>query len=298
MTALGDLDLNLLVALHALLEERHVTRAARRLGLSQPATSACLARLRRHFDDPLLTRVGGGYELTPLASSLVAPTAAAVGAVRRVFSGQPDFDPARTDREFTLVLSDYALAVVGGELVRAARDRAPGARFRFTQVAPAVLDDVGGTLRRVDGLLMPRGLVRGHHPSVDLFEDRWVLIAAEGGAATRQPVTTELLASLPWVVAYRGANQHPLPPGVEPEVAVENFQSLPLLVAGTDRVAMIQRRLARLLRGVADLRVLDHPWPAPPFVQSFWFHPRHVDDAGHRWLRGLLTEVGRGLPER
>ena len=92
---LGSLDLNLLVSLDALLQQRSVTRAAEQLGLSQPALSASLARLRRHFDDPLLARVGNDYRLTPLAVQLKERTRVALNSAERVFAAQAEFDPAR-----------------------------------------------------------------------------------------------------------------------------------------------------------------------------------------------------------
>src|SRR5687768_1422083 len=103
---LASLDLNLVVALRALLEERNVTKAGRRVGLSQPAMSAALARLRRHFDDDLLSRAGGHYELTALGLALLDRTAAACDLLERVFTSQADFDPAREEHEFTLIASD------------------------------------------------------------------------------------------------------------------------------------------------------------------------------------------------
>src|SRR5689334_2449623 len=115
---LNNLDLNLLLTLDALLAERSVTRAAERLGVTQPAVSAALARLRRHFGDLLLNRIGNRYELTPLAVQIRGDTTLALATVRRVFEATPDFDPAVAEREFTLVLSDYAVAVMGEELSR------------------------------------------------------------------------------------------------------------------------------------------------------------------------------------
>ncbi|CAM5602415.1 HTH-type transcriptional regulator YidZ [Streptomyces fumanus] len=115
---LARLDLNLVVALRALLEERNVTRAGQRVGLSQPAMSAALARLRRHFDDDLLARVGGRYELTALGQVLLDRTSTAYDLLERLFASQADFDPARESREFKLLASDYAVAVFGAELAR------------------------------------------------------------------------------------------------------------------------------------------------------------------------------------
>src|SRR5262249_1597438 len=130
---LNSLDLNLVLALRALLEERNVTRAGQRIGLSQPAMSAALARLRRHFADELLARTDGQYELTARGRALLDRTAAACDLLERVFSSQPDFDPARADRDFTIFASDYAVTVFGAELARTVQAEAPGIRLRFRQ---------------------------------------------------------------------------------------------------------------------------------------------------------------------
>src|SRR6476469_443535 len=107
LRALSRVDLNLLIALDTLLRERSVTQAAAQLGLSQPALSASLARLRRYFDDELLTRVGNKYELTPLATVLLDRTGAALAATAEVFAAPVHFDPATSEREFELYVSDY-----------------------------------------------------------------------------------------------------------------------------------------------------------------------------------------------
>src|SRR6188768_1172580 len=102
---LGNLNLNLLTVLDAVLRERSVTGAAARLGLSQPAVSASLARLRRHFDDPLLVRNGNAYDLTPLGEQLVEPVAAALAQIERVFETSRAFQPADSDRVFSVLAS-------------------------------------------------------------------------------------------------------------------------------------------------------------------------------------------------
>jgi len=163
---LANLDLNLLVALRALLEERSVTAAGRRIGLSQPAMSAALARLRRHFGDELLSRSGNSYELTALGSALLDRTAVAYDLLERVFTSQADFDPAADRREFTVLASDYAVAVIGVELARVIDEQAPAVRLTFRKL-PSVTEDIGATLSTVDGLLMPHGIISGL-PTVEL----------------------------------------------------------------------------------------------------------------------------------
>ncbi|CAM5591605.1 HTH-type transcriptional regulator YidZ [Streptomyces alboniger] len=145
---LASLDLNLVVALRALLEERNVTNAGRRIGLSQPAMSAALARLRRHFGDDLLSRVGGHYELTALGLALLARTATACDLLERVFTSQAVFDPAREEHEFTLIASDYAVAVFGAELARTAQSRAALSGTDQVQVVRPVCRTGGADLMR------------------------------------------------------------------------------------------------------------------------------------------------------
>ena len=127
--ALGGIDLNLLVVLQALLEEGNVTRAGVRLGMPQPAVSNALARLRRHYRDELLLRAGNGYDLTPLARSLLPAVQESTRLIGRTFGpGQPGQPPVG-DRVFTICLSDYSMTVLGEPLVRRVHDLAPDARI-------------------------------------------------------------------------------------------------------------------------------------------------------------------------
>ncbi|MEJ1109548.1 MULTISPECIES: LysR family transcriptional regulator [unclassified Kribbella] len=199
--SLANLDLNLLLTLDALLEERNVTRAAARVGVSQPAVSAALARLRRHFGDELLSRVGNRYELTPLALQLRGHTATALASVQRVFDASPDFEPAEADREFTFLMSDYAAAVLGPTLAAAVAREAPGVRLRLPMHTPDAVDHAAETLRVVDGIVLPHGFI-SDFPSVDLFDDDWVGLVATEHPEVGSSLTMDQLATLPWVLTY------------------------------------------------------------------------------------------------
>ncbi|MBO2458461.1 LysR family transcriptional regulator [Actinomadura violacea] len=199
---LASLDLNLLVALRALLEERNVTRAGRRIGLSQPATSAALARLRHHFADDLLVRTGNNYELTPLGTALVVPCATACGLLERLFTSRAEFDPATERREFTIIASDYAVAVFGAALARALHAAAPASSLVFEQVGPEITENTAAALSAVDGLLMPHGIVSGL-PTVELYLDEWVCVIADDHPDVGDRITMDDLARLPWVVYQR-----------------------------------------------------------------------------------------------
>ena len=125
---LANLDLNLLVALRELLRERSVTRAAERLGVTQPAASAALSRLRRHFGDELLIRDRGEYTLTALGAQLAEQVDAVCAAAERLFAASADFDPASSEREFTLVMADYTIVVMGEALSQVIARAAPRTR--------------------------------------------------------------------------------------------------------------------------------------------------------------------------
>jgi DNA-binding transcriptional LysR family regulator len=296
---LNSLDLNLVIALRALLEERNVTRAGQRVGLSQPAMSAALGRLRRHFGDDLLSRVGGRYELTALGMALLDRTATACDLLERVFSSQATFDAAREEREFTIIASDYAVAVFGAELARAVHTEAPGVRLRFRQVAD-VTENTQALLSTADGMLMPHGVISGF-PAVELFGDRWVFLVSADNPEVGDHLAMDHLVRLPWATYQRTYDAPAVRQlsmlGVQPsvEVSAASFLVLPLLVAGTRRIALIQRRLADLLRGTAAVRVLDPPYEAVPLQEALWWHPVHTHDAAHIWLRETAARIGAGL---
>ncbi|MEU6665959.1 LysR family transcriptional regulator [Streptomyces sp. NPDC046727] len=297
-------DLNLVVALHALLEERHVTRAAQRIGVGQPAASAMLARLRRHFDDELLTRVGNRYELTPLGAFLRDRAAGVLEMNDRLFAIKSRFDPARTEREFVIGISDYALGVLGPRLLERFEEEAPDARLTFRLHASPDHDSDGDiALRSVDGMILPYGNPHKHLPHKELLRDEWVLLldAANdlaGGAPSR-----EVLSELRWVVAY-GDPAHPTPGTGQLEAAgvtmrhltvVDSFRMVPHFITGSRRVGVVQRRLAESLPENLGLRAIPVPYPMPELVLAFWWHPINTVDAGHSWLRELLGQVAAEL---
>ena len=130
---LANLDLNLLVPLRELLRERSVTRAAERLGVTQPAASAALSRLRRHFGDELLVRDRGEYTMTALGAQLAEQVGPVCDAAERLFAATADFDPATSEREFTLVMADYAIVVMGEAQSQVIARAAPRARLHVRQ---------------------------------------------------------------------------------------------------------------------------------------------------------------------
>ncbi|MGH3343041.1 MAG: LysR family transcriptional regulator [Carbonactinosporaceae bacterium] len=305
---LANLDLNLLVALRELIRERNVTRAATRLGVTQPAASAALSRLRRHFGDELLMRGKGGYRLTPLAAQLAGQVDEVCGAAERLFAASTHFDPSTSQREFTLLMADYTVAVMGERLSQLVHAAAPQARLHVRLVRESLVAEYAETVRFVDGIVAPP-VNRFELPgisSVELFKDRWVCVVSTGNPAlgSGSPGTLDLddLASLPWVAPYHQEQDHPSAApitrqlrllGIRPRVAVrvESYLAVPFFVAGTDRVALMQERLAAGFADRLDLRVLECPGRPEPISEALWWHEHHDHDPAHAWLRQVLVQA-------
>ncbi len=301
---LGSLDLNLLVALDALLSERSVTRAAGRVGLSQPGMSNALARLRRHFDDPLLVRQGAVLVPTSRAEALRGPVHEALELIRGALDAPARFDPATDRRSFRLSCSDYSVLMLIGPLVRALAAEAPGV---LVEVIPR-LPDAGRALVNGDVDLViepPEIMGRVDLESLRLWEDRWTCCVWEGNRRVGARMTMERYTALGHLIySMGGAGQPVALPDVHLgslgvtrriEVSVESFLLAPFLLQGTDLVTLIPMRAEAFLRRTGDIRVLEAPIEFPVLVETLWWHPRATADPGHAWLRGRIGEVAGGL---
>jgi DNA-binding transcriptional LysR family regulator len=309
---LANLDLNLLVALRELLRERNVTRAAERLGVTQPAASAALARLRRHFGDELLVRDKGCYELTALAEQLTEQAEAVCAASERLFAASTHFDPVTSEREFTLVMADYTIGVLGEVLSQLVHDAAPEVRLHIRLVRESLAAEYSDAIRFVDGMVAPptHGFALPNTRSAELFRDRWVCLVATGNPLLDLGgLELADLTRLPWVAPYY--RDHPARSSapimrqltlldIQPRVAVrvESYLAVPHFVAGTDRIALMQERLAVRLADRTDLRVIECPGQTEPIIEALWWHRQYEEDIAHAWLRRLIIEAARGLDRR
>ncbi|MGH8868355.1 MAG: LysR family transcriptional regulator [Actinomycetes bacterium] len=302
---LANLDLNLLVALRELVRERNVTRAAERLGVTQPAASAALSRLRRHFGDELLVRGKGGYALTPLGEQLAEQVEAVCDAAEHLFATTTGFDPATSQREFTLVMADYTIAVMGERLSQLVYEAAPQASLHVRLVRESMSTEYAESIRFIDGVVAPP-LGRSRPASVrsaELFRDRWVCVVSnENRALGPGPLTVDDLARLTWVAPFHRDPGHtsavPITRqltrfGIQPHIGVrvESYLAVPHFVAGTDRIALMQERLAARFAGRMDLRVLECPGEPEPIVEALWWHEHYQDEPAHMWLRERVAEA-------
>lgn len=298
VTNVANLDLNMLVSLDALLQHKSVTKAAQQLNLSQPALSAALARLRRHFDDELLYRVGNEYHLTPLAAELRQRTRLALDGVERVFSAQPEFNPSESTREFSVLVSDYGITVLGDTLARLLTDAAPHARLRLRPTSPDLVARAEQTLVGTDLMLVPHGFVTDL-PHTDLYRDRWVMVVSSDNEHIGAEMTVDDLKTSPWVVVFHGqsaatpADRQLRMLGIEPRVQVvtENFWTVPTLVAGSNRIALLQERLVRLLPLNSGIRTLPCPVGVGELVEAMWWHPVYDRDPEHVFLRDTVVHA-------
>jgi DNA-binding transcriptional LysR family regulator len=302
MTSLGGTDLNLLVALRALLEEGNVTRAGARIGMSQPAMSAALARLRRHYKDELLVRSGRDYELTPFAKTLIPSVQRTLRVVERALGTGHGFDPETSERVFRLTVTDYAITVLGEPLLRRVSSLAPGVRLELTAI-PVDMHESDRGLLQCDGLIAPLGFgFAGQHKV--LFRDRFVCVVDPGNPRLRDGrLSLDDLRDLPHAARSNG-HTHVTPAdrvldelGVHRRVQVSavGWLPLPFLVAGTDLVAIVPERLARRVAAAAGLAVAEPPFGEVELVEALWWHPDHAAGEDHSWLRRVLVEVAAGL---
>ncbi|MBP7566809.1 MAG: LysR family transcriptional regulator, partial [Burkholderiaceae bacterium] len=204
---LNRLDLNLLVALDALLTEKNITRAGHKLSLSQSATSGVLARLRDYFGDPLLMQVGRTMRLTPKAEELQKPVRDVLLTIQSTIAVQPGFDPATSERHFRVTASDYPISVVLAEAARRMGQEAPGVTLEI--IMP--WDDVQDGIERgeVDMLIMPRQFLAAGHPSEALYAEGYSCVVWAGNTQVGESLTLEQYMSLSHVTTGFGNNRQP-----------------------------------------------------------------------------------------
>lgn len=301
MTTLHRVDLNLLVALDALLAQRSVTRAAEQLCVGQPAMSATLGRLRRLFDDPLLVRDGRGLVPTTFASSIAGPVRQALALMESAVGAHEVFDPATARRTFAVAASDYVTLVLLKPFLASLSEQAPGVRIDVVPVTPGFVDDLRAG--RTDLVVAPHQMVTG--PGLEhetLFRDRFVVAVDASNTALGDPPTVEELRAVPFVAYDAGAlasvvsdRLGELGIGCRVELTAQTFAAVPLLIAGTPLGALVHERLAAAVAGPLGLRLLRPPMPLPMVREEMAWSASAGADAGHRWLRGRLSALAADL---
>jgi DNA-binding transcriptional LysR family regulator len=298
---LVQFDLNLLVALDALLRERNVTRAGQRIGLSQPAMSGTLARLRDLFHDDLLVRVGRNLELTPLAQELGEPLRQCIERIEDMMDARRAFAPARENRSFTIAASDYAAFMLLPPLLDRLGREAPSVTVKFTQLDARSQELL--TNDRIDFVVMPSE-IETNNPGELLFIDRWVCAAWSGHPDLGDRLSAEQFCALPHLGyelpendGHSVADVHLSHLQIRRRVAATtaSFLIAPFLLRGTRLIAVVHQRLAERVKEAADLRIFEPPYPMPDIHESIYWNPRHAGTPSHCWLRAVFGEIARAL---
>jgi LysR family nod box-dependent transcriptional activator len=295
MDDLRGIDINLVVVLDAILTERSLTRAGEAIGLTQPAVSGAVAKLRKMLDDPLLVRSGRTFDLTPRALALQPVVREAVIEVGRTFNLRPMFDPLTSDRQFRLTASDYALSVMTAPLLRVLEEQAPGVSIEFGS-----LNNIGPVdlLREDVAIASAAHGVPGKRQS--LFSDAMTCIVRRDHPRLKDgALTLDDLAELPYVQVLFAehvvmfADDALAAASVRPPVArsVPGFLPVPFLVSGTDMFGFVPARLADRYAAHLDLTVARIPLQLSTLVESAFWHPSRTNDPALRWLLGILRTV-------
>lgn len=301
---LHGFDLNLLVALDALLSERSVTNAGRRVHLSQSAMSGVLSRLRRAFNDDLLVPGRGGMTLTPLAEALVEPVSDILHQVERTLSTYVRFDPATSRRMFTVAASDYAVTVLLTPALRELHRVAPTVSVTIIPLRDGMetLED-----RQIDLLVLPKPYVPPSRPHELLFSDVFTGIVWADHPGVGARVSADQYRAMGHVIVSLAHDRRisiddlaVADAGLDRriDVVAPSFHALPGLVVGTERVATIQSRLAEKLARAHPIKIVELPIQLPVLEEVLLWHPRFDRDPGHAWFRGVLKQAAAALPAR
>jgi DNA-binding transcriptional LysR family regulator len=297
---LNSLDLNLLVALDALLREASVSRAAMRIGLSQPAASHALARLRDLIGDPLLVRSGARMELTPRAQALRGPLAQALDQVRGLFIPD-DFDAGRSERQFRLMMPDLAVELLMPPLMEKITQAAPNVRIDVVPWrGPAIF--TAEFARTIDLVISIGDAFTGFHRQ-RLYTDSDALAVRRGHPAGAKLQRREAFLNARHVaVVIRGQSEDLIDAwlrtkGIERRIAlvVSGYLEALHVTARTDLVAFVPRRLIGALSKQMSLITVAPPFD-PGIDEQFMFYPTRAQmDPGSIWLRSIMLGIGREM---
>jgi DNA-binding transcriptional LysR family regulator len=298
MKSLRELDLNLLVVFHEIQRVRRISLAAQALGMSQPAVSNALARLRRTFDDALFVRTTAGMQPTPLAEQLAEPVAAALALLQTGLAPREHFDPAASTRGFTIAMTDVAEIHFMPGLVRHCLEQAPQLRIAIVRASGTELAN-GLEAGRIDLAVGAYDDISASYFQQRLFQQDCVTLYRLGHAfgegrmdlekfrAARHLLVTE--ATSPYAQIRQALERA----GIRGDalMQVPSLLSAPLIVADSELVATVPRRLAERMAPALGLGFVKPPIRLPLLhTNSFW-HRRFHQDPGNRWLRGLISSM-------
>lgn len=289
------LDLNLLVALDALLAEQNVSRTAERLHLSQPAVSAALGRLRLYFGDPLLVQHGKRMLPTPHALRLKPMLKALLGDIDKMVTASAHFDPATSNRWFRIGMSDFLTTIIGAGLTKRLGSIAPNVGVELIPPFDSIVEalDQGD----IDLLITPAEHISPDHPADELFEERFVVAGCRDNPVFASGITREDFCEAGHIAVEIGrlrrasfAESHLRRLGIERriDILVSAFSVVPELLVGTGRLAIMHERLAKSAATHLPVTYAKLPFEFPVLKEMIQYHRTRATDPGLSWLRAEI----------
>jgi LysR family nod box-dependent transcriptional activator len=297
-----QLDLNLLVALDALLAERNITKAAHRLTVSQSAMSGMLSRLRDYFENELLVQVGRSMQRTPLGDELAGPVRDLLMQIDSTIALRHDFVPQEAQRHIRIAASDYGVSVLLAPLIRRLQRLAPRITVELMPLL-ALSDDIIRS-GQADLLAIPEEFAGEEHPCERLVSDNYHCMVWIGNEAIGAVLDMASFLACGHVTPLFGPFRYPSlderffrEHGIERrlQVMTPDFQSMAQVILETDLVATLPSRLAKVCAERYAVRLLDPPIALPPMRYCMQWHRHHTTDPGHRWVRAQLAAVAREI---
>ncbi|MBT0569746.1 LysR family transcriptional regulator [Curvibacter sp. CHRR-16] len=300
----NKLDLNLLVALDALLTERNISRAGQRIHLSQPATSNALARLRDYFQDELLIPRGRQLILSTRAQELVEPVREILMRIDSTIATQPTFEPSETMRKFVLLLSDYSASVYIPSLIASMYKLAPQSGLEMRSLNERPLEQL--EKNEVDLLIIPSQYVSSAHPSKPLFEEQYMCVTWKGNTRIQNQLTFDDYIEAGHIAGDYSVNHQHAPAfdswflerfGVKRrvEVTAPTLTALPQMVVGTNRIATVHRRIALQAEKTLPVAIWTPPIEIPTMIQTLQWHKHRDGDPAMQWLIAEALRVGKTI---
>lgn len=299
VNSITSLDLNLLVVFDAILKERNITLAAQRVGLSQPAMSSALGRLRRIFNDPLFVRTGRGMQPTPYAQLLASPIHHACELISAALQIGGDFDPATSTRSFAFYMTDIGEAVFLPKLLLALNRSAPKVRVKVVRMPERGVREAMAE-GEVDFAIGLFPALKAGFFQQRLYRDEFVCVLRADHPDARAALDLKRFAAMRHAVVTTASTGHEA--AVERafvkaklrrrvDLVIPHFMALPMIVAQTDLIAIIPRRLAQTFVAYPNIRLIEPPLRIPSIdIKQHW-HERYHHATSNKWMRRLLARV-------
>jgi DNA-binding transcriptional LysR family regulator len=301
-THLRNVDLNLLRAIQPLLEERHISRAAKRAFLSQPAMSRALNRLRATFSDPLLVRSDGAYERTPRGERVLREVEAIMRRLNALVNDQ-EFIPGQSRERFRIAMTDHGSTILLPDLLQRLRKNAPDSELVVSAVGPQTYDEVAAG--RIDLILCAEEVPRELENEI-VFNLDFVCLVGAGQRIRRPRLTLKQYLRLPHAMVLTGDGHQAMVDqplralGQKRHVVIKLPFYIPaiLAIAETDLVLTVPRTLANMTKQISTLRTIEPPRELKPYSYFMSWHPRLTNEPAQVWLRDQVRIAARSIRGR